>query len=489
MYRQSADICVIASSALFIYDCILCLGREYQYVWRSGKSRVSRLLFLYIRYTTLLPSILAFWTITPLTDTVSTGLVSLACEFMHARADGRVLHAEVIIPSYWSLTHNPFDTMASKLYSNRLDFYLPGDPRVHRACRGHDAQNLCFVRKEGAIERRRVHPGPRPISRECEHGIPSPTCQSSSSPELWTRVHGKHGYESRAMTICARCCAILADVIAIVVTWRATRTCRRLLGDGSFQQASLQHIMWTNGNIYFFTLLSINILDLILVTLSIIVQNSAGSYVILFLDPISAILNCHFLLDLYEANVRIERGGSSLSRSHPTLSLRFVAGSESEARGAADAEGPSGDLALFSAFAGPLYTFQDTDTEFDLVNGELELVVTVMFVGDLEADMGDVVTRRALDTYCQWYYVRGVWRMKRLHMTRALPMSNIDGTQPRHDHRVPLAPSAARAADRHSLHCILLANIQSTYCRCHLKPHRRVRIDESLCGRERVEVE
>ncbi|KAH9849867.1 hypothetical protein C2E23DRAFT_341287 [Lenzites betulinus] len=125
--------------------------------------------------------------------------------------------------------------------------------------------------------------------------------------------------------------------------------------------------MWTNGNIYFFTLLSINILDLILVTLSIIVQSSAGSYVILFLSPISAILNCHFLLDLYETNIRIEHGGSTLSQSHPDLSLHFT-GFNSGSEGTDTPE----DSPFLSSFSGPIQPFHDDSMEPYPADGEPE---------------------------------------------------------------------------------------------------------------------
>ncbi|KAH9854985.1 hypothetical protein C2E23DRAFT_47323 [Lenzites betulinus] len=125
--------------------------------------------------------------------------------------------------------------------------------------------------------------------------------------------------------------------------------------------------MWTNGNIYFFTLLSINVLDLILVALSITADNSDESYVIVFLDPINAILNCHFLLDLYEANAQIERGGPSLTHSNPTLSLHFTGSPQDSA------DAPEHSTFL-SSFAGPVYTFRDANTDPDLADSEHEAV-------------------------------------------------------------------------------------------------------------------
>lgn len=57
--------------ALLLYDVVLTLGREYQYIWRSPKSWVSRALYVLNRYTVLLYNILNLGTIPPMSDTVS----------------------------------------------------------------------------------------------------------------------------------------------------------------------------------------------------------------------------------------------------------------------------------------------------------------------------------------------------------------------------------------------------------------------------------
>ncbi|KAH9859127.1 hypothetical protein C2E23DRAFT_35498 [Lenzites betulinus] len=127
--------------------------------------------------------------------------------------------------------------------------------------------------------------------------------------------------------------------------------------------------MWTNGNVYFFTLLAINVLDLVLVALSITIPNNEESYVTGFLDPITAILNCKFLLDLYETNARLERGGASLSWSLPDLSLHFTGVGPSENVGA-----PSGGSSFLGSFAGPVrHLFSDDGMEeFQPADGEPE---------------------------------------------------------------------------------------------------------------------
>ncbi|KAH9852820.1 hypothetical protein C2E23DRAFT_885207 [Lenzites betulinus] len=156
-------------------------------------------------------------------------------------------------------------------------------------------------------------------------------------------------------------------LITIVVTWRATRTSRKVLQD-TFKQPSLQDIMWTNGNIYFITLLFGNLLDLILVTLSITDPKSDENWVVNFLDAMTMILSCRFLLDLYETNARLERGGSSLSQSNIGIgSLHFTG------IGGPEGDSPE-DSPFLSSFSGPvLHSFpDDSDMVFDTTDDEPE---------------------------------------------------------------------------------------------------------------------
>ncbi|KAH9852822.1 hypothetical protein C2E23DRAFT_134678 [Lenzites betulinus] len=68
-YRRTVNTCGIAANAMVIYDYVLCLDREYQYVWRSRSSKASRLVYLYIRYISLLEYVMGFATIAPASDT------------------------------------------------------------------------------------------------------------------------------------------------------------------------------------------------------------------------------------------------------------------------------------------------------------------------------------------------------------------------------------------------------------------------------------
>ncbi|KAH9852819.1 hypothetical protein C2E23DRAFT_134565 [Lenzites betulinus] len=68
-FMRTANTCGIAATVMLVYDYVLCLDREYQYVWRSRKSKASRLVYLYIRYISLLEYVTGLVTIPPVSDT------------------------------------------------------------------------------------------------------------------------------------------------------------------------------------------------------------------------------------------------------------------------------------------------------------------------------------------------------------------------------------------------------------------------------------
>ncbi|KAI0820553.1 hypothetical protein BC628DRAFT_1397148 [Trametes gibbosa] len=220
---RTLNSCAIAASVMFSYDYILSLGREYQYVWKSGKSRASRLPYLYIRYSYLVFGIVGYVTVPPVSDKSCTVLTWL----------------DVCI-QFLNLIGPPVLTTLRA-------YVLSGQNKVV----GGITLTLGLVPFFVNVTSAYLTP---PIN------LPPP----DNCFGLWMGS----GALKLGLTIGSRSCAVLLDVIAIVVTWRATRSSHRLLKD-SFQRSSLQHVMWKNGNIYFFTLLSINTLDLILQALSV----------------------------------------------------------------------------------------------------------------------------------------------------------------------------------------------------------------------------
>ncbi|KAI0820555.1 hypothetical protein BC628DRAFT_853166 [Trametes gibbosa] len=291
---------------MIIYDYILCLGREYQYVWHSSKSRASRLLYLLLRYTSFLSDVIAFATISPASDTLHSG-----CLEQRLLGDSRPPRA-------------------------RRTYVLSGKNKV-----------LCGVALILGL-------GPFLVNVSTLYQAPP---INLPPPENCT------------VTICARTCAILTDVIAIVVTWRATRRSHRVLGE-SFRRPSLEHILWKNGNVYFITLLSFNVVDVILDALSITTPIDSDNYVAIFRETITTILSCRFLLDLYETNARLERGGSSVSQSLADHSLHFTG------LGSQEADAPGEGSAFLDSFGSSVYySFDDDDDDMEdaeRVDGEPE---------------------------------------------------------------------------------------------------------------------
>ncbi|KAI1795292.1 hypothetical protein LXA43DRAFT_37343 [Ganoderma leucocontextum] len=129
---------------------------------------------------------------------------------------------------------------------------------------------------------------------------------SSTTPEL-----------ALAFTALSRGALTLADLIVVGVTWWATYQSRKLVADG-IRGRSFTQIMFYNGNMYFVPIACLNMLHITLTALSINVSSGSESYVIDFIDPISSLLVCHFLLALQEVKQQpIDGSLSSVKLSLP----------------------------------------------------------------------------------------------------------------------------------------------------------------------------
>ncbi|KAL1937249.1 hypothetical protein VTO73DRAFT_13918 [Trametes versicolor] len=73
---------------------------------------------------------------------------------------------------------------------------------------------------------------------------------------------------SADLDLSSRGCLILADSLAIVITWCQTRMAIQLRA-GPSRQLSLEQVMWENGAIYFLALVSLNVVDIVLDILSV----------------------------------------------------------------------------------------------------------------------------------------------------------------------------------------------------------------------------
>ncbi|KAL1938460.1 hypothetical protein VTO73DRAFT_11700 [Trametes versicolor] len=141
----------------------------------------------------------------------------------------------------------------------------------------------------------------------------------------------------------------LVGPAAVIVTWRRTRTARQ--STQVLRRSSLEQILWDNGNVYFCALVSLNIANMTLITVTTLSQPSdVLNYLIVLVDPTSSILNSRFLLSLYETNIYLERGGGSASSFSSTLDF-------GEADRARSPELPE----FLSSLAGPIHSIPDDD--------------------------------------------------------------------------------------------------------------------------------
>ncbi|KAL1938198.1 hypothetical protein VTO73DRAFT_11842 [Trametes versicolor] len=109
--------------------------------------------------------------------------------------------------------------------------------------------------------------------------------------------------------VVSRSCAIIADIIAITVTWRSTVNVRGVLvGD---RQSSVASTLFVNGTIYFLVFVTMNTLHLLLTLLSVVDALEPVSLVTVFTDPLTTVLTCRFLLALQSANQQALGQGSA----------------------------------------------------------------------------------------------------------------------------------------------------------------------------------
>ncbi|KAL7281480.1 hypothetical protein ACG7TL_004795 [Trametes sanguinea] len=104
-------------------------------------------------------------------------------------------------------------------------------------------------------------------------------------------------------TAVSRSCIIAADLMVIAISWWYAAK-DWTIRDIRSPTMSLTLVMVLNGTTYFLALTLLNILHLTLTLLSLVGVADQISPVTIFVDPLTAILICRFLLDLHSANVK-----------------------------------------------------------------------------------------------------------------------------------------------------------------------------------------
>ncbi|KAH9899266.1 hypothetical protein C8Q73DRAFT_787169 [Cubamyces lactineus] len=135
----------------------------------------------------------------------------------------------------------------------------------------------------------------------------------------------------------SRLSVTVADLIVLVVTWRATykvlRETRGLL------KVSVTQVLLFNGAFYFIVLLLMNIAHIIMTELSITDFTEATSYLSLFIEPLMSILASDFLLNLQKATTTSSHMDSDQGQGEgPSLNFAAITQTSHTETAIADAD-------------------------------------------------------------------------------------------------------------------------------------------------------
>ncbi|TBU44641.1 hypothetical protein BD309DRAFT_892117 [Dichomitus squalens] len=119
--------------------------------------------------------------------------------------------------------------------------------------------------------------------------------------------------------------SISADLLVLIVTWRATYNQGKGLA-GLGQKKSLSGMLLRDGASYFVAITTVKSADFILGLLSIYGSFEYLSEVVYYEEPLTAILVSHFLMDLQEASTDATQG-TSFDDSDGTINFNRVVGS------------------------------------------------------------------------------------------------------------------------------------------------------------------
>ncbi|KAI0355242.1 hypothetical protein OH77DRAFT_1521271 [Trametes cingulata] len=129
----------------------------------------------------------------------------------------------------------------------------------------------------------------------------------------------KDAADPTSVIIASRACLIGADVAVLLVTWSTTYSASKAHRAMQLSGTALASTLLRDGTIYFFILLVLNTLRLTFSLLSIGQAPVDVSYVIIFTEPLTAILVSRMLLNLQEVDT-----GINGARRATLTSIAFV---------------------------------------------------------------------------------------------------------------------------------------------------------------------
>ncbi|TFK84530.1 hypothetical protein K466DRAFT_588840 [Polyporus arcularius HHB13444] len=238
---------VLSAFALLSFEWLITLDRETRLVW-GQKATVATILFVLNRYWLFLEYITQVISIYPLSD--------LGCDAVGSM----VIIGNAGPPYIWAV----FSTLRAYALSKRKWWVIP-------------LTMMWFIPHlvMESLYYSHLKPFEAPAPLNC--------VLSSTFPETeW--IH---------LTIASRTCAIVGDLVVLVITWYSTFGIRKLKAVAEMHmRTSLTDALLKDGTLYFVCLL---ILNLVNIFVNVFPQTSA---VTAFQDPITSILISRFILNL-----------------------------------------------------------------------------------------------------------------------------------------------------------------------------------------------
>ncbi|KAJ3006810.1 hypothetical protein NUW54_g3795 [Trametes sanguinea] len=301
--------CVLCT--FLVYDWLLSLDEEIHYVWPKAKSGAS-VLYLLNRYVQIVLALLAWTQIT--SDEVQCDELDKYSFGAHYGSCSCCVLLSTGVCSYTSK-----QMVIRECASSRLDALLHEYGQLVSA-EGHESPTTSWV---------------------CFNIADITTALSE-----WLAHHCFNplsGLIACLGVLIARTPLILSDLMVVIITWTKLFSDYQSASDVT-TKVTLYKVMMRDGTLYFVLLLIMNILQVIFIALSLditITETGAAesSYVLKFLDPLAALLICHFILNLRAAN---DPSSTSINSSFVEGELQFAQQQE-----------------LINSLDGPVHTFSD----------------------------------------------------------------------------------------------------------------------------------
>ncbi|KAI0333083.1 hypothetical protein GY45DRAFT_1320015 [Cubamyces sp. BRFM 1775] len=283
--------CVIAAMTLVVYNWLINLDHEVNLFW-SSPTRGASILYFAIRYLPFWRPVFSIPTFYPISDMSCAAIIWI---------DQMLIAAMYIAPAIFS---------ANRAYA------LSEQTRVIYCAVLVLSLGPFFVNLIDGLM------WVRPVN------LPPPAlCSDDDSTPLSVNL-------MLSLTI--------ADLIVILVTWRATY--KVIKRTGNPLRTSITQVLLFNGGSYSSVLLLLNVSHIIMTELSITIYDEATSYVTIFTDPFTSILATDFLINLQKAATASHAGPDQLG-SGGLLSLNLATITQSNCIGTvaeADAPGVQG---------------------------------------------------------------------------------------------------------------------------------------------------